>query len=98
MGFAPAMEVEHLNFPGSDHIPVLLRLRGSLRSRVSKHGGRGRPWCFSAHWIRKEECEGVIREGWESATDPDCFHRLFEGIEACQLGLRQWSSAMHNNP
>lgn len=31
-------------------------------------------------------------------SDPDCFNRLFKGIEACQLGLRQWSQDIHNNP
>lgn len=40
----------------------------------------------------------MIREGWESAETPDYFERLFRGLEACQLGLRQWSHDIHNNP
>lgn len=39
----------------------------------------------------------MVREDWESAFDPDWFDRLFHGMEACQLGLRQWSRDIHNN-
>lgn len=40
----------------------------------------------------------MIRNGWEAAAAPDCFEKLFMGIEACQLGLRLWSNQTHNNP
>lgn len=87
--------MEHLNFPGSDHVPIILRIHTRLGTRGRT---KGRPWRFNAHWIRKEECEAVIREGWESAETPDYFESLFRGLEACQLGLRQWSHDIHNNP
>lgn len=92
---APMAGVQHLPFSGSDHLPLLLRLIGQ-----SHTGARckNRRWRFNAHWIRKGECEKVVREGWESALDPHCFHRIFNGIEACKLGLRQWSRNIHNNP
>lgn len=40
----------------------------------------------------------MIKNGWESGVDPDCFEMLFRGISECQMGLRQWSSAIQNNP
>lgn len=40
----------------------------------------------------------VVREGWDWASAPDCFEKLFCGIEACQLGLCQWCKDIHNNP
>lgn len=94
-GFAHAASVQHMSFPGSDHLPVLIRIIGQPQT-----GSRckNRPWRFNAHWIRKEECQKVVKEGWESALDPDCFDRLFSGIDACQLGIRQWSRDIHNNP
>lgn len=97
---APQSHVQHLTFPGSDHIPLMVRIRGeATRNWDSRsRGRRNRPWRFNAHWVRKEECEKVVREGWESALAPDCFDRLFQGIEACQFGLRQWSRDIHNNP
>lgn len=93
--FALFAVLEHLNFPGSDHVPILLCVSPRSGIRV---GSKGRPWRFNAHWIRKEECEAIIREGWESAVSPYCFERLFSGLEACQLGLCQWSQDIHNNP
>lgn len=59
---------------------------------------RRRPWRFNAHWIRKEQCEEVIKQGWESRLEPDCFERLFRGIAECQAGLRRWLGAIQNNP
>lgn len=57
---------------------------------AGRQGRRRCPWRFNAHWVRKEKCEEVIQDGWKSVMAPDCFDRLFGGIEACQLGLRQW--------
>lgn len=48
--------------------------------------------------MRKVDCEKVIRGSWEAADEPDYFDRLFGGIGACQLGLRQWASDTHTNP
>lgn len=93
--YAPSATVEHLNFPGSDHILILLRVRGRTGGAGSR---RQRPWRFNAHWVWKEECEKVVRKGWEAATAPDCFDKTFEGIEACQLGLRHWARDVNNNP
>lgn len=93
--YAPLATVEHLNFPGSDHVPILLRVRGRSAGTERR---RRRPWRFNAHWIRTEECEGLVRAGWEAAAAPDCFDKLFEGIEACQLGLQHWARDIHQNP
>lgn len=49
MEFAPSSVVEHLNFPGSDYMPLLLWLRGS---KVTRAGSNLRPWRFNAHWIQ----------------------------------------------
>lgn len=93
--YAPSAQVEHLGLPGSDHVPVLLRIKG----HVGGSSGRKRqPWRFNAHWIRKEECEEVIKYGWNAVVEPDCFEKLFHGISACQMGLRQWFGTVHNNP
>lgn len=94
-GLVPSAWVQHLPHPGSDHAPILLHLRGQGAYR---HARKRRPWCFIAHWIRNEECEVVIRDGWESSIASDSFDRLFGRIEACQLSLRQWSRDIHNNP
>lgn len=57
-----------------------------------------RLWRLNAHLIRNEDCEDVVRDGWATGMAPDYFDRLFRGIEACQLGLRQWSHNLHNYP
>lgn len=87
--------MEHLTYPGSDHVPFLLRVRGHADG-IS--GRKRRPWRINAHWIQKEECEEVIKAGWESVIEQDCFEKLCQGISSCQMGLKQWSGVVHNNP
>lgn len=58
--FAPLATVQHLGLPGSDHVPLLLHVRGQRGGRL---GRRHRRWRFNAHWIRKEECEAVMGVG-----------------------------------
>lgn len=48
--------------------------------------------------MRRDECEGIIRENWLSQTGGDHFEQLFQGVEECQLGLRQWLRDSPNNP
>lgn len=78
--------VEHLRYPGSDHVPILLHWK---RPAKVLGGARRWPWRFEAQWIRHSECEEIIKEALDSQTANDNFERLFNGIEACQLGLRQ---------
>lgn len=40
----------------------------------------------------------MIRDSLESEAVSDYFDRLCSEMEACQLGLRQWSYDIHNNP
>lgn len=92
---APQAHVQHLSHPGSDHVPVFLNLRGS---DSGSRGRRRKPWRFNGHWVRQSACEDVVRKEWNSIPASDCFDKLFEGVEACQMGLRRWSSDGHNNP
>lgn len=52
-----------------------------------------RLWRFNAHRVQKKDCEKVVRDGWESTIEPDCFDILFFEIDLCQLGLRNGRAA-----
>lgn len=87
--------VEHLSYPGFDHIPIIFHVK---RSVVEVGGNHRRPFRFEARWMRRAECEDIIRESWELGDGTDSFDRLFQGVEACQLGLRQLTRDASNNP
>lgn len=61
-------------------------------------GERRRPWRFEARWIRREECEGIIREGWQEHQGADIFERIACGVEGCQLGLSQMIKSAGPSP
>lgn len=82
--FAPHAQIQHLTFSGSDHLKIILRLRCRVQGR---EGRRRRPCRFNAHWMLKEECEKVVRDGWESVMDPDCFDRLFGALRRVNWGF-----------
>lgn len=82
----PEFLVEHLKYPGSDHIPLRFHVQ---RPPVAVGGNMRRPWRFEAQWMRRSECEEIIKEASDSQSANDRFERLFGGVEACQLGLRQ---------
>lgn len=58
----PDSYVVHLRYLGSDHVPILFRVS---RPRPQLGGTRRRPWLFEAQWMRRSECEEIIREGVE---------------------------------
>lgn len=87
--------VQHLKFLGSDHIPLLFRVQ---RPSLGVGGDRRRPFRFEAQWMRKTECEDIIRDTWSEPAGGDNFEKLFHGIEACQLGLQQWLRGSPKNP
>lgn len=49
---------------------------------------RKRPWRFEARWIRREECEGIVRDSWGEHIGKDSFERVLRGVEGYQMGLR----------
>lgn len=55
------MRAEALSGRCSDHLPILLSMDEGEQSRNRKHF----PFKFEACWIKQEECEDVIRKGWE---------------------------------
>lgn len=64
----PESFVEHLAYPGSDHIPILFHVH---RSPLTVGGNRRRPWRFEAQWMSRSECEEIIREAWDSQSAND---------------------------
>lgn len=72
--------VEHLPFPGSDQMPILFHVK---RPAAALGGHRRPPFRFEAKWIRRLECEDLIRESWYTSGGEDVFDRLFHGVESC---------------
>lgn len=91
----PDSLVEHLTYPGSDHVSLLFHVR---KPKVGVGSNRMRPFQFEARWMRIRECEDIIRESWTDADSSDSFDRLFRGVEACQLVLRQMMRGDTDNP
>lgn len=80
----PNSFVEHLKYSVSDHVPILFHTQ---RPAPIFGGDRGRPWRFKARCIRREECEGIIRDSWKERGGGTTFERLFNGVEGCHMGL-----------
>lgn len=87
--------VKHLRYTGSDHVPLLFHIH-LPRSQLGET--RRRPWRFEAQWIRRFECEDIIKDGWQSSAASDSFERLFHGVDACQMGLRLLMRGGLTNP
>lgn len=85
----------HLSLPRSDHFPILFHSRRLDSNPLS---GQAKPFRFEAHWISKSDCEDAIKSNWDGRSDPEVFGRIFEGIAACEMGLRMWLSDVVNNP
>lgn len=66
--YAPSAFVEYLNFPGLDHVLILLRIRGRVGGQWSRSR---RPWRFNAHWVGNKDCKEILRASWEAAATPE---------------------------
>lgn len=59
--------VTHLSKRKSDHLPILLCLKGNLD--VPKKKRKFRLFRFEAMWLRDESCAEIIGYAWENAGD-----------------------------
>lgn len=54
----PTAFVTNLEHAGSDHLPIWLQLERPIRPG---RGPRSRPFCFESMWVRRNDCEEIIR-------------------------------------
>ncbi|XP_012837890.1 PREDICTED: uncharacterized protein LOC105958428 [Erythranthe guttata] len=91
----PQAQVQHLEFGGSDHVPILL----TLKTRdTTKRERRRRPFQFEAMWIRHEDCVDIIHEQWSEQTETDPIEDLLTKTESCRAALMRWSWVGIHNP
>lgn len=62
----PTALVNHLDYVGSDHIPLLFHL---VRPTAIQSFRRQKPFRFEAMWIRKDECMDIVRQVWAANQD-----------------------------
>lgn len=89
----PTAYVTHLEVSGSDHLPILLKLERPVQFGS---GRRSRPFRFEAIWVRKKECEDIVRHVWEREGGANSAGDMVFKWEECQLKLVQWSK--NSNP
>ncbi|KAL9151827.1 hypothetical protein ABFS82_11G077500 [Erythranthe guttata] len=91
----PQSRVQHLELPGSDHVPILFE--GCCPSHSFNRRTR-RPFRFEAMWIRRDDCEEVIRQQWESISNSNPVEDLLLKNEGCQIALQSWSKSTLSQP
>lgn len=82
--------VHHIDYVGSDHIPILLQL---VRPATNVPSRRQRPFRFEAVWVRKDECLDIVRHVWETSHDPDSVAGVIYNGEECKASLLSWRRA-----
>lgn len=63
----------------------------------SRAQGR-RPFRFESLWIRKTECEDIVRHVWESPPSSGPIERMLYCGEVCTAKLVKWSRDASANP
>lgn len=94
MELYPEAYVEHVEHPGSDHIPIVLKLH---RPAPLRNVSRCRPFRFEAMWVRKNDCEEIVRRVWEDSVAPDPMMRMIYNGAECRARLIQWSKDTNPN-
>lgn len=90
----PLAYVKHIDHPGSDHLPILLQLD---RPTVGREERSRRPFRFEAMWVRKNECEEIIKRVWTRHGGANSALDLMLKGEQCSLELIQWSKDVNPN-
>lgn len=86
----PNNYVEHIEHPGSDHLPILLHLD---RQTLTREAPRKRPFRFESVWARKNECSEIVCSVWEGNNGgTPAVQMIFKG-EECSARLVQWCKA-----
>ncbi|KAA3453480.1 reverse transcriptase [Gossypium australe] len=79
----PMGRIQHLPFIISDHCPLLLTT-DSDNTII-----RNRRFHFETWWTMEESFEGVLRNIWESSSEP-----LIQKLKTLQVGLEQWAKTL----
>ena len=75
-------DVEYLLRWGSDHRPVLIRIK-------SKETTVRRSFKFDKRWLGKEGFNETVRQGWNQ-DDPTALVNLMEKIGRCRKAISRW--------
>lgn len=90
----PSAHVSHIKQPRSDHIPIFLQLDKSLAQHPEM---RCRPFCFESMWVRRNDCEKIVRKVWEEDSMGDQSYDVIHNGEICRAELLQWSHEINPN-
>ena len=87
--------VTHLFSHASDHRPIILHVRTTLRCR----GKSTRSFRFEEAWLIRDDCEHVIQEAWSYSGDnvEPRLRKIREKIRTCGSELQAWGTS-HTHP
>lgn len=85
----------YMEISGPDHIPLLLQLQDMDADSGFRH-----TWIFlfESMWIRKRECEEIVREVWSNSLLRDPIEPVLRNAQLCGAKLVSWASKRENNP
>ncbi|XP_012827280.1 PREDICTED: uncharacterized protein LOC105948608 [Erythranthe guttata] len=87
-------QVSHLDYPGSDHCPILLSHNTNTRNTTR----RRRPFRFEALWIIREDCEAIIQQQWTGNSELNPVEEVLTKTKECRLALLRWSKTTVKQP
>ncbi|KAI5336490.1 hypothetical protein L3X38_015758 [Prunus dulcis] len=80
----PESQVYHCPMMGSDHCPILVETSSRIIAGP-------KPFRFEAVWAEDPECESMVQQGWDLASNGDNLSRWVLSLKSCELKLRKWS-------
>ncbi|XP_012851712.1 PREDICTED: uncharacterized protein LOC105971405 [Erythranthe guttata] len=91
----PRASVYHLNYSGSDHLPIKAILRDSKNVQTLR---KKRPFRFEATWFRRDDCEDIINQYWANNQCIDPIEDLLWKNNECRIALINWSKNTLRQP
>ncbi|XP_062009553.1 uncharacterized protein LOC133726094 [Rosa rugosa] len=82
-GFARLM---HLPPSDSDHVPILLQASTVPLAKRPRH----HRFKFEAHWLQHGECDGVVKQAWQTDVYGHLMYQLTENIFYTRMKLDAW--------
>ncbi|KAJ8435144.1 hypothetical protein Cgig2_018972 [Carnegiea gigantea] len=89
----PEAAVHHIDYEGSNHLPIMLKTRPNRR-RTRNHGNSFK---FEYMWVTNPTCPDIIAKAWQQSRKEDCVENLVTKLEECCKELSNWNREHFGN-
>ncbi|XP_074305507.1 uncharacterized protein LOC141640720 [Silene latifolia] len=79
----PMIQLSHLDFDKSDHVPLKLAMFSPEKVR------KGKRFRFEDMWAQSEDCEDVVRDSWAAGSSVNVGHVALSKLNFCSRKSRR---------